>query len=183
MDALTFIAELTKAAAWPLATIALAVMFRGELRRLISRIKKGKVGSAEFEFENEVEKLAEQIATKVPESEAVSLAPATVQSATANPREALLNAWIDIEAALRSLAEKHGLLTTQTKYNSTALIRALAKAELLPRAYVPGFMALRRLRNTAAHEVDFSPSEEAILGYLEIAEELKQLVLGAINAR
>ncbi|ANJ66226.1 hypothetical protein A9404_01515 [Halothiobacillus diazotrophicus] len=182
MDALPFIVELTKAAAWPLATITLAVMFRGELRRLLSRIKKGKVGSAEFEFENEVEKLAEQIVTKAPGGEAILLEPATVQSATANPRETLLSAWIEIEVALKSLAKKHGLLTTQTRYNSMALIRALARAELLPRAYVPGFMALRRLRNTAAHEVDFSPSEEAILGYLEIAEELKQLVLGAINA-
>jgi len=182
MDALTFIAELTKAAAWPVATIILVVMFRGELRRLLSRIKKGKVGSAEFEFENDVDKLVEQIATKAPVGEAVSLAPATLQLATASPREALLNAWIEIEVALRSLAEKHDLLTAQTKCNTTALIRTLAKAELLPQAYVPGFIALRRLRNTAAHEVDFSPSEEAILSYLEIAEELKQIVWGTLGA-
>jgi thymidylate kinase len=183
MDPLTFIAELTKAAAWPVAMIVLAVMFRAELRRLLSRIKKGKVGSAEFEFESEVEKLAEEIAAMAPESEGITLAPATVQFARTSPRDALLDAWIEIETALRSLAERHELLTIQTRHNSTALIRALAKAELLPRAYVPGFMALRRLRNTAAHELDFTPSEEALLGYLEIAEELKQVVLGALSAR
>jgi hypothetical protein len=183
MDALTFLAEITKALAWPVTAVVLAVLFRSELRALLSRLKKGKVGSAEFEFKEEVEELAKDIAEVSPQAKPVALKPETVNLATLNPRAAMLTAWIEIEVALTKLAEKHGLLSPQMRRNPTNLVRNLARAELIPKAYAPGFIALYRLRNQAAHEMDFNPPEDAILGYLEIAEELKQLVVQDENAR
>lgn len=183
MDALTFLAELIKAAAWPVTTVVLAVLFRSEFRALLGRLRKGKVGSAEFEFQEQVAELAKDIAEISPAPQPVALKPETISLATSNPRAAMLTAWIEIEAALSTLAQKHNILDAQTRRNSSALVRALAKADLIPKAHAPGFMALRRLRNQAAHEIDFNPSEDAILGYLEIAEELKQLVLDAANTR
>jgi hypothetical protein len=183
MDTLTFLAELIKAAAWPITTVVLAIMFRSEFRALLGRLRKGKVGSAEFEFQEEVAELAKDIAEISPAPQPVTLKPETISLATSNPRAAMLTAWIEIEAALNALAQKNNLLDAQTRRNSSALVRALAKADLIPKSHAPGFMALHRLRNQAAHEIDFNPSEDAILGYLEIAEELKQIVLGAGNAR
>lgn len=182
MDALTFFAELIKAIAWPVTAIMLAVLFRLELRALLGRLKKGKVGPAEFEFKEEVEELAKDIAAVSPQPKPVSLKAETVSLAALNPRAAMLRAWIEIEVALTKLAEKHNLLTPQTRRNPTNLVRTLARAELIPKAYGPGFIALYRLRNQAAHEMDFNPPEDAILGYLEIAEELKQLVVQDGNA-
>jgi hypothetical protein len=51
MDTLTLLAELVKATAWPLTTAVVAILFRTELRALLGRLRKGKVGSAEFEFQ------------------------------------------------------------------------------------------------------------------------------------
>lgn len=183
MDILTFLAELVKATAWPITTVVVAILFRTEFRALIGRLRKGKVGSTEFEFQEEVKELAQDIAEISPPSGPVALKPEVVSLATLHPRAALLGAWIEIEAALINLAQKHGLLNDQTRRNPLALIRALAKADLIPKSHAPGFNALLRLRNQAAHEIDFNPSEEAVLGYLKIAEELKQLVLEAGNAR
>ncbi|MGH8593129.1 MAG: hypothetical protein ACREV3_04545 [Gammaproteobacteria bacterium] len=179
MDTFTFVAELVKAGAWPIITIAVAILFRKELRVLLGRFKKGKVGSAEFEFQEEVKDVAEYL----PVSRPVALKPEVVSLAVLHPRAALLKAWFEIEFALINLAQKHELLTDETRRNPSALIRALTKADLIPRAYGPAFHALHRLRNQAAYEMDFSPSEEATLGYLRLAEELKQLVLEAENAR
>ena len=183
MDALTFLVELVKGTAWPITTLVLAILFRSEFRGLLGRLRKGKVGSAEFEFQEEVEELAKDIAEISSTPEPVTLKPESISLAASNPRAAMLTAWIEIEVALNSLAQKHGLLDAQTRRNSSNVIRALSNADLIPKAYVPGFMALRRLRNQAAHDTDFNPPEDAILGYLEIAEELKQLIVEAGNAR
>lgn len=183
MDRLTFIAELVKAAAWPATTIVVAILFRAEFRALLSRLKKGKVGSTEFEFQEQVAELAKDIAEITPAPQPVALNAETVRLATSNPRGVMVSAWFEIEAALKNLAQQHNLLDAQTQRNPSALVRALAKAGLIPKAHAPGFTALYRLRNQAAHETDFNPNEDAILGYLEIAEELKQVVLQADHAR
>jgi hypothetical protein len=53
MDTLTFIAEVTRVVAWPSAAVTTALIFREQLRALLSRIRNGKVEPAEFEFEQE----------------------------------------------------------------------------------------------------------------------------------
>ena len=185
MDKLTFLAELLKATAWPITTVVIAVLFRTEFRALLQRIRKGKIGLTEIHFAEEVKELANDVQeiTITPGTGALTLRPELVSLATSNPRVALVGAWIEIETALTSLARKHGLLNDQTRRNTTALVRALANADLIPKNHVPAFMVLRGLRNDAAHDSDFNPSEEAILGYLEIAERLKQLVLDAGKER
>lgn len=183
MDALTFVSELVKAVASPVTAVVLAVLFRAELRALLSRLKKGKVGSAEFEFQEKVAELASEIEEISPAQQPISLNAETVKLATLNPRAAMLTAWIEIEVALTKLAQKHELLNSRTRRNPTVLVRTLARAGLIPKAHAPGFIALYRLRNEAAHEMAFNPPEDAILGYLEIAEELKQLVVQGENAR
>jgi hypothetical protein len=54
MDSLAFISEMTKSLAWPLVSVCIAFIFRRQLQALLGRIKKGKVGPAEFEFEEGV---------------------------------------------------------------------------------------------------------------------------------
>jgi hypothetical protein len=176
MDILTFIAELIKATAWPTTAVVVAVLFRAEFRALLRRLKKGKVGSTEFEFQEQVAELAMDIAEVSTVNQPVSLSADTVRLATSNPRGVMVSAWFEVETALKALALKHNLLDAQNQRNPSALVRALAKAGVIPTAQAPGFTALYRLRNQAAHEDDFNPSEDAILGYLEIAEELKQVV-------
>ena len=185
MDILTFLAELLKATAWPIATVVIAIIFHTEFRALLHRIRKGKVGPAEFDFAEQVKELANDIeeTTVRPVTASFPLTPEVVSLATLNPRAALLSAWVEIEAALTNLAQKHGLLNDQTRRNPSVLVRALAKADLIPMPRVPAFIILRNLRNQAAHDINFNPSEDAVLGYLEIAEELKHLVLEAGKER
>lgn len=182
MDILTFIAELIKAAAWPITVVVVSLLFRAEFRALLSRLKKGKVGAAEFEFEEQVAELAKDIAEVSTAPQPVTLNAETVRLATSNPRGVLVSTWFEVEAALKNLARKHDLLDAQNQRNPSALVRALAKASLIPRSHAPGFTALYRLRNQAAHDEGFNPTEEAVLGYLGIAEELKQVVAQASNA-
>jgi hypothetical protein len=183
MDALTFIVELVKALAWPATTVVFAVLFRRECGALLRRLKKGKVGLAEFEFEEIVKELEKDLAEISPATRSVTVETGLVSLATSNPRAALLSAWIELEAALKDLARRHQLVAEQPNRNVSDLIRDLAKAGLIPKAHVPIFMALRQLRNQAVHDIDFSPSPDAVVGYLEVAEELKQLIRHAPQER
>lgn len=179
MDALTFSAELVKATAWPITTVVVAILFRTEFRALLGRLRKGKVGSAEFEFQKEIKELKNDIAEISTARVHVVLKPEVVSLAILNPRAALLSAWIEIEASLINLAQKHKLLNNETLRNPIFLVRILTKANLIPKSHGPLFTALRQLRDQAAHEFDFNPSVEAVLGYLEMAEELNQLILAS----
>ncbi|MFA6311846.1 MAG: hypothetical protein WCV99_11720 [Sterolibacterium sp.] len=183
MDILTFITELVKAAAWPITAVVVALLFRAEFRALLGRLKKGKVGAAEFEFQEQVAELAKDIAEVSTAPQPVTLSAETIRLATSNPRGVLVSTWFEVEVALKNLAQKHNLLDAQSQRNPSALVRVLARAGLIPMSHAPGFTALYRLRNQAAHDEDFNPTEEAVLGYLEIAEELKQVVAQAGNAR
>ena len=41
MDAFTFLTEIVKAIAWPLAALVIAIVFRSELRSLMKRLSTG----------------------------------------------------------------------------------------------------------------------------------------------
>lgn len=181
MDIVTPLIELLEATAWPVTTLVIVIMFRTELRQLLSRLKKGKVGPAEFEFAEDLKELASDIAetTITPGIGALTLKPEAVNLATLNPRGALLVAWNDIETALTNLAQKHGLTNDQTQRTTSVLVRRLAKANIIPPTHVTWFLDLRHLRNLVAHDADFKLSEDAALIYLEIAEKLKKQLVDA----
>lgn len=180
MDILTFIAELVKAAAWPLAAIVIALIFRQQLRALLSRIRKGKVGPAEFEFEQEVKELTEQATPQLPPPQ---VGTPTVTLATTNPRAAILEAWLDVESSVNRLAYNRQLPAPSAPRNAASIIRAIEKSGILPFEDVALFNDLRVLRNQATHDPDFSPSPESVIKYVQLAKGLKQRIDGASGER
>jgi hypothetical protein len=172
MDLLTFIAEIVKASAWPVATFAIAILFRKQFRDLLARIRKGKVGSAEFEFEQEVRGLSEE----APEAllPPTPVAPPTLSLATTNPRAAILEAWLKLESAAHRLAYNNHLPSPSAPRSLTSILRSLEKSGLLQFEDVALFNDLRVLRNQATHDADFSPSPESVIQYVQLAQALKE---------
>ena len=179
MDILTFIAELVKAAAWPLTVVSLALLFKEQLRALFSRIRKGKVGSAEFEFEHGVKELTEQAPPQPPPQ----VGTPTVTLATTNPRAAILEAWLGVESSVQRLAYAKELPASRAPRNPSLMIRAIEQSGILPSEDVTLFNELRVLRNQATHDPDFSPFPESVIKYVQLAEGLKQRIDRASNER
>lgn len=173
MDILTFIAELVKATAWPLAAITIALIFRQQLRALLSRIRKGKVGPAEFEFEQEVKELTEQAPLQ---STPPEISTPTVTLATTNPRAAILDAWLGVESSIKRLAYNSGLPTQIGHRNPSTIMREIEKNGILQSNDVALFNDLRVLRNQATHDPDFSPSPESVVNYVQLAHGLKHRI-------
>lgn len=165
MDWLTFIAEIVKGVAWPTIALFALLVFRRELAALLGRLKKGKIGGAEFEFEDAVEELR---AAAAPENSRVEVVPISLQ----NPRATILEAWLKVEDAARKLASAQGIPPSMASVRPPALIKAIEEKGGLTTEQIELFRELRRLRNESAHSGDFSPSAESVVNYVSLAHGL-----------
>lgn len=182
MDWLTFIAEIAKSLAWPSAVIVVALVFRGELRSLLGRVKKGKVGPAEFEFEEGIRELKLEVSKDLPSLPMPLPQDASEHRAIAEPRAVVLNAWLQVEQSMNALAQKHAQYNALAGPGSTYAANNLAKLGILEPWALNIYRDLRRLRNQATHDAGFSPSPESVLGYVQTAAELRAELERITNA-
>lgn len=100
MDWLTFTAEMFKAGVWPALALIVTLLFRSQLRTLVLRLNKGRLGPAEFEFEQALQVLSAQWPGSGP------MAAAGATAAVARPalpaRDAIAAAWQELERALQA---------------------------------------------------------------------------------
>jgi hypothetical protein len=167
------VAKILSSLAWPAAAFFMVLMLRTEIARLLARLKRGKWGSAEFEFENELREIEHDVEIPAtPEAEAVS--PTTVELASQDPRGAILAAWLNVEMAMNNLVRVRGLGKDYTRIAKRPLtaIRLLQDAQALDSNYVALFHSLRTMRNEAAHSFDFKPDADAVIRYTQLANEL-----------
>ena len=178
MDTLTFIVELVKALAVPTAAVVISLVFRDQLRTLLARIRKGKVGSTEFEFEQEIQALTESARKALPlPSEPTT---ASISLSTLNPRAAILEAWLGVESTAHSIAFGNNIIVPK---NPAAIGRALEKQGFISVDDLSIFDHLRLLRNQAIHDSDFSPPLEAVIQYLQLSQALKRRLENHGNER
>lgn len=171
MDVLTFIAALVESLAWPLATVVVAILFRKQLISLLARLRKGKVGPAEFEFEEGVRAL-EKEASDIPGTPSRVGTP-TISLVTSNPRAAILEAWLEVEDQATTLALTKDLVRPTARRNPMGVLRGLESSDILSDEHKAILAQLRNLRNQAAHEPDFSPSADSVLSYVQLSRDLK----------
>lgn len=178
MNLLQFIAELVKALAWPLAVLVLGAVFRSEIRALLGRIRRGKVGPAELEFEATVKSLESESRLAPGTAPTATLTAPQVAMVASDPRAAIIGAWLQIEDAAEQLLFARARSTDEVPRNKAAQLRQLTRLGTLKPETVALLNDLRALRNQAVHEVEFAPSAESVLSYLRFANEL----LAAIHA-
>ena len=178
MDWLTFFAESLKALGWPVAAVIIAVLFRQQFVELLQRLKKGKVGSAEFEFETAVREMVET----APEAEVKPDQVGTPIGVSPEPRTAILDAWLQVEDAAARLAAKVSPISARTARSPGVAMREIAKAGVLDGYHLSVLNELRHLRNQAAHAHDFNPSRDAVLEYVKLAQEVKRALEDAMQA-
>ena len=175
MDGFTFIAEMTKSLAWPIAAVAITVIFRRRIGELLKTLKKGKIGSAEFEFETRMSEVADSL-QDLPSTPTPA---AAVEGAATNPRGAILEAWLKIQEQAFKLATVRNLIAPGRPVAPFKVIQEVANTGLLSPRHAQALKELSQLRNRAAHSIDFSPDPDAVLNYVmlanNLADELKRL--------
>jgi hypothetical protein len=170
MDTLSFIAAVTEALAWPLATLGIALLFRKQLVDLLRTIKKGKVGPAEFDFEREI-KAIESVASGLPSA---ASQPHAAIEATANPRGAILDAWIKLEDHAIDYALRNDLVRPTARRNPGGAVRGIINSGHLSDLNRQVLEQLKELRDLAAHDPDFNPNPDSVLTYVRLAADIGQ---------
>ena len=173
----TFV-KLIETIAWPTTVIWLGYLFRSELRQLLGRLESLKYKDAEAKFNQQLRE-AEKVAPPASRKLAVSWEKASARGvvtqyeqfrriAEVSPRAAILEAWLDVEAAVYAAAER-AKLEVRGQTNVHSLARNLMSLGKVPEDVMPFFEQLRRLRNNAAHLPDFVLDEGEANKYLELS--------------
>ena len=174
MDRLTFVAEILKSLAWPVALITAVLLFRKPLIELIPALRRLRFKEFELEFGRDLLE-AERRATVIPsKAEQVRVSAQTVperlrQIAVVAPTAAILEAWRDLEAAAADAAARRGFSVVGGAWQ---LFVVLQSEGVLNETQASLVESLRKLRNKVAHAHDGDITEEQALRYVEMAEGL-----------
>jgi hypothetical protein len=178
MDGLTFAIRLIEAVTWPVAAGIILLVFRPEVRQLLSLVRKLKAGPLEAEFEREIREISQEEArgatTPEIEKKPDPIKTTLIELAEQHPRSAILEAWRRVEAAVVAAAVTNAIRLPSP--DASAPVRAiseLARQELVSPGDLALFHDLRGLRNQAAHVEAFEPSADAVLEYVQLARVLE----------
>jgi hypothetical protein len=180
---LEFISSLVRSLAWPMAFVAVALVFREQLRGLLSTagLRRVKAGPLEVEWNrqiSEAEVELEQSGVPSPSFGGViseELGPV----ANASPDAAVMEAYARIELALRQKLVDAGFAESDLRTGAAAgLARRAADRKLISDETLRAVQGLALLRNMAAHGHGGDVTVERARDYLALTDA----ILYAIDA-
>jgi hypothetical protein len=174
VDRLTFIAELTKALAWPVVVLLVALLARKPIGVLLEglRLQKLKGAGWEFEFGKLEAKVQEQVA-ELPT--AASAAPAfaanSASTLNADALAVIIGGWVELERrVLEAARERFG--DKAGKHFSTAL-RQLVDDHVVSAATVEALLGLQAMRNLAVHAPDEGSLAGRVPHFMSLAQAMR----------
>lgn len=173
---MTFTVEMTKALAWPVAVALGIFYFKGEVAKLLPRLKKLKHKDTELEFAERIEELAKDVAASgeklqppAPGERLSNDYEVLMRLSDISPRSAVTEAFRTVEAAAaRALTKAYPELREQRAMPPIQLLKLL-RGKVLDEQSYRQLNELRMLRNNAAHNEDFSLHGMPIEAYVDIA--------------
>lgn len=181
MDNLTFIVEITKSLAWPVAATAISMIFKKPLAELISQLMNMKVQGAEFKFGKAVKEIKAEEASKSSGNALADVPTNLIRLADISPRGALLDAWIEVEDSLLE-ARKRCAIRKQSGWDDDSPIPATMSLNLINSFYKRGIVSgdaldlyrkLRAIRNEVVHSRKLRLSSDEVYDFLELSMRLK----------
>jgi len=177
MDVLTFIAELTKALAWPVAVVVAVFAFRAEVVGLIPHLTKLKYSNFEVQFAKEVSAVQKRAEAELPSVPAKSSHEAVREElltlALNSPEAAIVEAWRYLEGQLFEAANRHNLKVAPAVRTMPMVVAALLyRSGKISEAQHTLTQRLRALRNEATHTPPGTIDVERAVSFVESALRL-----------
>jgi hypothetical protein len=153
MDVMTFIADMTKALAWPVALIVVGVMFRANVGTLLEGMRLRRIRKGEWLADFEA--VAREVRAELPGS--VQNAPKEGVSDTLNeetdrlidiaPAAAISQTWNQLERRVAAAAAQAGI----SQKLLPEVLRSLVEKGMIQSATAGSVLGLRNMRNLAVH--------------------------------
>ena len=181
-----FVASLVDSLSWPISIFFLVLILRRPITKLLERTASIRWGDKRIEFDSSLTDVRKRVDRTFRDSPDIGMDPSSNQQAldslnqafeyrNKHPRQAIIEAWLEVETALDAAVERLGLYEAYGKRRHAGLaIRLLRSAEQLRGDWAEALNGLRRLRNKAAHDRQFDLAPDQ-------AEEYIQLCVDAIT--
>ncbi|WP_132910288.1 hypothetical protein [Sphingomonas sp. BK235] len=179
MDWLTFIASIVGSLAWPVAAFGIAFLFRSEIIRLLSRIRRLSVGDNSVDFGEQLAEAEADVPAIAEDDGLVALDDRLKQLVVIAPGAAILESWRSLEEQVkrRSAAifgENDG---SYGRYSFGYRAHRMFKEGLISPATYRLLFDLRSLRRSAANTGEVT-TDDAVR-FLSLAEKAKVLLAGS----
>jgi hypothetical protein len=183
VDWLTFISSLVGSLAWPAMVVVLAVIFRPQVTRLFSTVRRLKWGSLDADLDERLEAVTREAEQVLPPPQRPSQDAAESESTFARilrradplerlaedaPRAAIIDAWIAVEDALRAAAGRAGV-GTHLPVTSASVLNELGRRGIVDPSLAALINELHALRNEAVHAREFKVGRDEALKYAYVA--------------
>jgi len=177
MDTRTFIVEIIKALAYPVAIIVVVLAFRKSVLRLLPYLTTFKYDKFEVQFAKEVaavEKQAQAALPPVPQkSQYEAIREQLMNLAMSSPEAAIIEAWRYLETQFIEAATHHELDIAPAVRTMPMVIAALLyKDDAITEAQHALVRRLRDLRNEVSHNRNGVVDIERAISYIESAIRL-----------
>jgi hypothetical protein len=178
MGWMEYTSSMAQSLGWPIAAVAIVVLFRHQLTALVKNIKRLKWGGASVDFADRLDRLEENTP---PEALPRSAKPEQPKPAdldrfqalvAISPDSAVLDAWRPIEAVLDQLADYY--YPTERRGSVLSSIKRLSDRGVLSGQTTAFLRELRMLRNVAAH--DGSVTAADAFRFKQVADEIQQVL-------
>jgi hypothetical protein len=154
LDKFTFIAEMTKALAWPLVVFLVALLARKPVSVLLEglRLQKFKGAGWEFEFSKLEAEVQEHVAElPAPPSKILSSPPHSV-IVDADSLVTIVTEWVELERRVLEAAQER--FAEKGKTSFSAALNALLQTGAIKPGTAEALRGLQALRNLAVHAPD-----------------------------
>jgi hypothetical protein len=159
MDVLTFISQIVKSLAWPVATAAIVIALREQIKALLRRLTSLKHNDTEVKFSEDIEKAKEALDAKAPvadltpaQSPITDIETRVLRLIEVSPSAGLVEAWSLLESAARRKAKELGFKYEQRgPIPLQGILDVLVNARKIDEEDCKLIQQMREWRNTAAH--------------------------------
>jgi len=169
MNSLEFLARIVEHLAWPTILLAIVIMFRPSLGKLVPLLERVKYKDLEFLFRGQLAEIGESLSTEQPTSDKIAELKALAEI---SPRSAIMETWREIESAARAKVGELGSLAEMNLRRSRSALRYLEYTGALTPRTKNALRQLRLLRDQAAHASEFALTSDVALEYATFARDI-----------
>lgn len=184
MNILTFITTMTQALAWPVATLLLAWLFKGELAKLVPLLQKIKYGDWEAEFGLGAKAIQHAVKDFTQTDDTQFKQPCETQDRlneilTLSPSSAVLSSWRELEQSIKIMARDHNIFK-DNEGGFRDMLELLQKKGVIEDATASIIQRLRSLRNVAIHEGDSAIKKDEASRYVDACLRMERHIKNTV---
>ena len=186
MSTLTFIAEMTKALAWPTAIVVLSLIFRRHFSGLLEGVKLRRVQKGEWLADFET--VAQEVRAELPSEGRTTGETVQTQSPLSDetkrlvelaPTAAVSQAWNQLEDRVIAVAANAGIKQSRLP----EVLRAMVDKGVIKPSVSDSVLGLRNMRNLAVHAPSDRLTQSQAQEYLVMVEAIMWTLQRSLDLR